>query len=101
MSLWNLLLPALLCNGLFAQAPGAPPGLRSGEGATVSLLDDAAAIDFGVASDVNLYRKDAQTLKTDNDVEIGTGLLFIASNCAYCRLGLLACCLSDSQVELD
>lgn len=95
MSLWNLLLPALLCNGLFAQ------DLRSGEGATVSLLDDAAAIDFGVASDVNLYRKDAQTLKTDNDVEIGTGLLFIASNCAYCRLGLLACCLSDSQVELD
>ena len=35
------------------------------------IQDDAASIEFGSALDVNLYRKDSSTLKTDDSLEVG------------------------------
>ena len=44
------------------------------------IRDDAASIQFGSNLDVNLYRKDSDTLRTDDSVEIGGGTVSIAVN---------------------
>ena len=40
-----------------------------------AVQNDAAALRLGAALDVNLYRQDAGTLKTDNSLRVGNNLI--------------------------